>query len=113
MSDAAVIAQSIIDEIRANGPRRTYQSRVVRRIRDDFGEEWSYKNHNGNWAIDKKILAALRPFKDESIHWDRGSQSWRVVDAAERAQLAEREAFLAARRVELARRRAEHAATET
>ncbi|MFF2485262.1 DUF6953 family protein [Microbacterium sp. NPDC058062] len=85
------IAQSIIAEIQTNGQRRTYQSRVVRRIREEFGEEWSYKNHNGNWAIDRKVLTALGPLKSEHVIWDRSDQSWRIVTDEQLTMLRERE----------------------
>lgn len=113
MVDANEIAQSIIDEIRSNGRRRTRQSQVVRRIRNEYGEAWSYKNRNGNWAIDKSVLKAFAGLKDESIYWDRSDQSWRVVDEDERAridELAERRRVF---REVVKRRQAERAAEQT
>lgn len=98
MSNATEIARSIIEEIESNGPRRTYQQRVVRRVRDEFGEEWSYKNQNGNWAIHRSVLKAMAPMKDEHIVWDRSDQSWRVVTDEQLERIREREALLAERR---------------
>lgn len=81
MATAEEIAQSMISEIRENGDRPTYQSSVVQRIREEFGEEWSYLNDNGRWAIDPKVLRSFRKLKDETVVWDRWDQSWRIDTA--------------------------------
>lgn len=78
MTEPGEIAQWLIHTIRENGPRRTRQDQVVREIRERFGEEWSYRNANGNWAIDRRVLQQFQPLKDELIVWNRGDQSWSV-----------------------------------
>src|SRR5437762_2884462 len=39
---------------------RLVQRVVARRIREEFGEEWTYRNNNRNWGIDKSILEEFR-----------------------------------------------------
>lgn len=88
-----------------NNARRSYQSALVRRIRSDFGEEFSYRNKNGNWAIDKAVLKEFNRIRDEHIVWDRSDQSWRVLDDERLSSHREREARRAAVRAERNARR--------
>lgn len=107
MTTAEDIAHWLIDQIVANGRRRTYQSGIVRLIRAEYGEEWLYKNANGNPAIDKRILKAFQPLKTPNVIWDSSDQSWRLVDDEELARIREREAIRRERKAEIQRRRAE------
>jgi hypothetical protein len=79
MATKEEIGKWLFDEITANGHRRTYQSSVVGKIRANFGNEWSYTNHNGNQAIDKGVLNEFGKLKHEHLLWDRSDQSWRIV----------------------------------
>lgn len=88
------------ETILENNSRRSYQSVMVRRIRDDFGSEFSYRNKNGNWAIDKAVLKEFNRIRDEHIVWDRSNQSWRVLDDDRLSAYREREARKAGRRAE-------------
>lgn len=48
------------------------QEVVVIKIRKECGEEHTYLNENGNWAISKKVLG-------EDTHiWERGDRAWRL-----------------------------------
>lgn len=105
------IAQWLMDEIAERGRNRSYQRTLVPKIRERFGEEWLYKNHNGNWAIDRRVLKAFGPLKTENVLWERADQSWRMVDDEELARIRERDAFLKNRREEAARIRAERDAS--
>lgn len=69
------IAQWMLDQLTERP--RLYQETVVRQIRNEFGEEWSYRNANGNWAIDKRVLAAFRRLSDDDVIWERGDRAWR------------------------------------
>ena len=111
MTELREIAEWLIAKIRENGPRRTYQDRTVREIRERFGEEWSYRNANGNWAIDKRVLRDFQPLKDEFIVWNRGDQSWGVYtqekldrererDERRQAEKTERDTARASRKAE-------------
>jgi hypothetical protein len=93
------------ETILENNARRSYQSTIVRRIRNELGEEFSYRNRNGNWAIDKTVLKEFNRIRDEHIVWDRSDQSWRVLDDDQLANYREREARKAAMRAEREERR--------
>jgi hypothetical protein len=54
-----------------------YQEAIVGRIRHDCGNEFVYTNPNGNWAIDKKVLAEFRKLTDGKLMWDRSNRAWR------------------------------------
>lgn len=107
MTNAPDIAQWLMDEIKAKGRTRSYQNALVRKLREKFGDEWVYKNHNGNMAIDRRVLSALKPLKTPNVLWERSDQSWRIVDDDELARLQEREALRQERLAERARLRAE------
>jgi hypothetical protein len=79
MTTAQEIARWLLAQIQDNGQRCTYQERIVRAIRNDFGEAWSYRNQNGNWAIDRTILREFGKLKNDHLLWDRSDQSWRIV----------------------------------
>ncbi|TFB92787.1 hypothetical protein [Cryobacterium sp. HLT2-28] len=110
MADKYEIAEWLMNEIRTNGPRRSYQSRLVKAMRDSFGPEWSYKNHNGNQAIDKSVLRHFGTLKDKFVIWDRSDQSWRVVSPEDLERIETRNAERQLRKEEGARIRAAHAA---
>ncbi|WP_104132664.1 hypothetical protein [Cryobacterium sp. M91] len=109
MADKYEIAEWLMNEVRTNGPRRSYQSRLVRAMRDKFGQEWAYKNHNGNPAIDKGVLRHFGTLKDEFILWDRSDQSWRVVTPEDLERIETRKGDLQRRKEEGARLRAAYA----
>ena len=110
MATKEEIAVWLVERIRANGRRSSYQSTIVKEIRSQFGEEWSYKNHNGNWAIDAATLRYFRTIKPANILWDRSDQSWNYLNDEELADHLRREAEraerIAARDAERAARRA-------
>ncbi len=78
---------------------RMYQSDVVAKIAERFGEEFTYENENGNPAIDKRILRAFKKITDDTAvserrdfadasggkaMWRAGSRNdlgWRVIPA--------------------------------
>lgn len=41
-----------------------------------FGKEHLYKNGNGNWAINKPILAEFRKLTTDTAMWSRSDQRW-------------------------------------
>ncbi|WP_336648291.1 DUF6953 family protein [Microbacterium sp. MMO-10] len=107
MSTPQEIAQWLMDEITARGRNRSYQRRLVPRLREQFGDEWLYRNQNNNWAIDRRILKALGPLKTDNVIWDRSDQSWRIVDDDDLARIRERDEVRKQRREEARRRRTE------
>jgi len=53
------VAERMVAQV--NAGIRLYQDRAVRHIRANFGEEFSYKNENRNWAISEEVLADSWP----------------------------------------------------
>ena len=107
MADKAEIGAWLMNEVREIAPRRAYQNRLVRKLRETFGDEWTYKNHNGNPAIDKGVLAEFGKLKDEHVLWDRADQSWRVVTPEQLEDVKIRNAERLKRKEEAAIRKAE------
>jgi hypothetical protein len=62
-----------------------YQSRVAQQIRTEWGQEHTYKNKNGNWAINVDILAGFRLTEDTAV-WSRSIQAWRLRTTQGRPQ---------------------------
>lgn len=54
-----------------------YQERVARGIRQDFGEEFVYRNKQGNWGIRKDVLEEFRKLTPNDVVWSRSQQAWR------------------------------------
>jgi len=46
-------------------------------IRKRFGAQFIYANPNGNWAINKLVLAAFRKLTGDEIVWSRSERIWR------------------------------------
>jgi hypothetical protein len=105
MSTPEDVGRWLHQTILENGGRRSHQAVLVRRIRAEFGEEFSYRNKNGNWAIDKAALKEFNRLRDEHIVWDRSDQTWRVLSDEQLALHNQREARKAALRAERAERR--------
>jgi hypothetical protein len=53
------------------------QERASHLIRKLFGDEFTYRNKNENWAIRKDVLAAFRALTGDSVIWDRSYREWR------------------------------------
>jgi hypothetical protein len=56
---------------------RMRQDRMARRIREQFGDDFTYRNENRNWAINKEVLDEFRNLNDEGIVWEQARQAWR------------------------------------
>ena len=74
-----VTAREIADWILTQLPETAllYQERVARNIRQQFGEEFTYRNHNGNWGIRKDVLEEFRKLTPTDVVWSRSEQAWR------------------------------------
>jgi hypothetical protein len=75
MATAKEIAEWILSQLPETA--FLYQSRVSRGIRQQFGEEFTYRNKNGNWAIRKDILDEFRKLTPDDLVWSRSQQAWR------------------------------------
>ena len=56
---------------------RLYQTRVAYQIRTEFGEEWIYRNRNGNFGIVNPVLNEFRKLTPADVVWSRSEQLWR------------------------------------
>jgi hypothetical protein len=56
---------------------RMRQASITRRIRQEFGDEFTYKNKNRNWAIKPEVLEEFRKLDENGIVWEQGKQAWR------------------------------------
>ena len=74
-----VTAKEVAEWILAQLPEKSllYQERVARNIRQQFGEEFTYRNHNGNWGIRKDVLDEFRKLTPTDVVWSRSEQAWR------------------------------------
>ena len=74
------VAEWLLATVQAGtqGGHRIRQEVVAQRLRATFGTEWTYRNPNGNLAIDKRVLAAWRrlPAWGDGFFWDRSDQAW-------------------------------------
>ncbi|GAK26289.1 DUF6953 family protein [Serratia liquefaciens] len=60
-----------------NASVRLYQENAVYKIKHLFGDDFVYKNANGNLSIDKKVLARFKKITADDVIWDRGDKAWR------------------------------------
>ena len=60
-----------------------YQSDAVAAIAEQFGEEYTYTNDNGNPAIDKRILKAFKKITGNTVVWERWDFCWRKREASD------------------------------
>jgi hypothetical protein len=76
MATTREVAEWMVRQL--NAGLRLYQDRAVRYIRANFGEEFSYRNENRNWAISPGVLAdfdALAPAT--GVKWAVHGRYWR------------------------------------
>ncbi|MCS6125000.1 DUF6953 family protein [Shewanella baltica] len=59
--------------------RMLYQEEIVWRMKNEFGNEYVYTNDNGNYAIDKKVLAEFRKLTEGKVTWSRGEKAWTMA----------------------------------
>ncbi|HDT5122359.1 TPA: hypothetical protein QHS71_002213 [Escherichia coli] len=60
---------------------RLYQESAVYKIKSQFGDDFVYKNENGNLSIDKKVLAKFKKLTGDNVIWERGDKAWRKRNA--------------------------------
>lgn len=74
------VAEWLLGQVQAGiaQGRRVRQENVVRGLRAKFGNEWTYRNPNGNLAIDKRVLRAWRSLQGWGVTftWDKSDQAW-------------------------------------
>ncbi len=65
----------MLAEFEANG--LLVQRRAAFRIREEFGEEFVYRNKRHHWAIRQVVLDAFRALTTDAVVWSRSRQLWR------------------------------------
>lgn len=98
IATASSIGAWLLQRIEQVAPQHFFQSQAVTRIRNEFGVNWSYQNHNGNWAISKDVLKEFGKLKYTNIRWDRSIQAWRLVTDEQLAKIKENEALVKQRK---------------
>ena len=60
-----------------------YQDDAVSQISDQFGDQFTHENENGNLGIAKPVLAAFRKLTGDEVVWERGERRWRKREASD------------------------------
>jgi hypothetical protein len=69
------VAQWMADEARSKP--HLPQDRAARHIRNEFGGEFTYRNENHNWAIDRDVLGKFNELTKDDVVWERRYRRWR------------------------------------
>ena len=69
------VAQFMLAELEKEG--ELYQETIVEQIVNQFGNEFTYENEDGNLAIDKRVLKEFRQLTEDSVIWERSERMWR------------------------------------
>jgi len=79
MPTDAEVAQFMMDQFQETPQAgRMRQSSIARRIRQEYGDEFTYRNQNRNWGIKQEVLEAFRNLDEEGeIVWEQSRQAWR------------------------------------
>ena len=77
MATAKEVAEWMLEEMQRFGVNGLDQQHAAHHIQHRFGAEFVYLNKNGNWAIEKQVLAEFRKLTGDSVVWDRGYRIWR------------------------------------
>lgn len=57
---------------------RLHQTTAAREIQAEFGDEFVYRNKNGNLAIAEEVLDEFNTLTLETVVWSTGSRYWRM-----------------------------------
>jgi len=68
------VAQWMIDELEKSG--QLYQWEAVLELQSRFGDDFTYLNESGNFAIDRRVLRAFRNLAEDTIVWRRREHCW-------------------------------------
>lgn len=60
-----------------------YQDTTASEIMRQFGEQFVYKNSNGNLAIGKDVLKCFRELTEGKVQWERGNKAWKKLKDGE------------------------------
>ena len=68
------VAQWMLDELEKAG--YLYQWEAVLEIQSRFGDEFTYLNESGNFAIDRRVFRAFRNLTEDTVVWRRTEGCW-------------------------------------
>lgn len=74
MATAQTVATWMVTQIQERGC--VSQRTMSHEIKDNFGEEFTYRNHRGRLAIDKLVLREFGKLKQGRARWDKKRRWW-------------------------------------
>jgi hypothetical protein len=75
MADANDVADWMASQVEVEG--FLYRDWAVAHIADEFGDEFVYKDENGNPEISETVLTTFYKLTEGSVFWDRWDRCWR------------------------------------
>jgi hypothetical protein len=69
------VAEWMLSEVEQR--RCLAQETAVSDISTQFGQQFTYQNENGNWAISRNVLAEFRKISGDKVVWERSERQWR------------------------------------
>jgi hypothetical protein len=76
MATAQEVAAWMADEMKRSGSLS--QTRAARQIKEQFGDEFVYRNENRNWAIQPDVLEAFNELTKDTVVWIKKTRRWRT-----------------------------------
>jgi hypothetical protein len=73
---AAQVAQWMLMELKRRG--KLHDDTLVFEIAEQFAQQFTYENENGNPAIRKDVLAAFANLSKDSVVWQKEDHYWRM-----------------------------------
>ena len=64
----------MLDELEKTG--QLYQWEAILEIQSRFGDDFTYLNESGNFAIDRRVLRAFRNLTEDDVVWRRTECCW-------------------------------------
>jgi hypothetical protein len=68
------VARWMLDELEKAG--YLYQWEAILEIQSRFGDDFTYLNESGNFAIDRRVLRAFRNLMEDDVVWRRTEGCW-------------------------------------
>ena len=68
------VAQWMIDELEKTG--QLYQWEAILELQSRFGDDFTYLNESGNFAVDRRVLRAFRTRTEDNVVWRRTEYCW-------------------------------------
>ena len=68
------VARWMLDELEKAG--YLYQWEAILEIQSRFGDDFTYLNESGNFAIDRRVLRAFSNLTEDTVVWRRTQHCW-------------------------------------